>query len=70
MVRFEENKLVIEVQSHSQKDAVEKWITLQRELLFLMRWLENDKISKDFYTIPDLLDELLPDWEQAKKMAE
>jgi hypothetical protein len=70
MVRFEDEKLVIEISTHNRRDSVETWIALQKELLFLMRWIEDGCVGKDFYLMPDLLEELLPDFEQASKMIE
>jgi hypothetical protein len=70
MVRFEDEKLVIEIKTGTRRYAVEKWIALQRELLFLIRWVKDESTGEDFHLIPDFLDELLPEFEQAIKMIE
>ena len=68
MIRFEEEKLVIEIKTCSRAYAVETWLNLQKELLYIIRWMGQDNISNDFYVIPDFMDVLLPDFEQAIKM--
>lgn len=66
MVRFEQDRLVIEIDTHG--NPAEYWQDLQRGLLDLLRNTNADNITDDFYIIPDFLQELIPDWETAKKM--
>jgi hypothetical protein len=68
MVRFEDDKLVIELKAHSSKDALEKWMSLQFSICDVIRSVDCDDIHNTFYNIPDFLQELVPDWDVAKKM--
>ena len=68
MVRFEDDKLVIELKAHSSRDAMEKWMELQSSICDVIRSVDSDNIHDTFYNIPDFLRELIPDWDVAKKM--
>ena len=66
MVRFEENKLVIEIEN---SDPVEAWIELQQGLCDLIRFVNSDTLYPNtFYGVIDLVGELVPEHRQAKKM--
>jgi hypothetical protein len=68
MVRFEDDKLVIELKAQSASDAMEKWMELQYSICDVIRSVDCDNIHNTFYNIPDFLRELTPDWDVAKKM--
>ena len=70
MVRFEDKKLVIEIEVSNQRQAIEKWLNLNKELLYIMRWMNQDSISEHFYVIPDFVDNLLLDYEQVVGLVE
>jgi len=66
MVRFEEKKLVIEIETYN---PVEYWSDLQNSLLFSMRWTTDENINNNtFYRLPDFLIELQPDFDVIMKM--
>ncbi|MGM9817696.1 MAG: hypothetical protein ACI30B_01780 [Paludibacteraceae bacterium] len=67
MVRFEKDRLVIEIQTHGR--PVEYWMELQRGLLDMLRYTTQETlIEETFYTVPDFLRELMPDYETLAKM--
>lgn len=67
MVRFEKDRLVIEIQTHGS--PVEYWMELQRALLdMLSHTTQETLIEETFYTVPDFLRELMPDYETLAKM--
>lgn len=67
MVRFEKDRLVIEIQTHGS--PVEYWMELQRALLdMLSHTTQETLIEETFYTVPDFLRELMPDYEILAKM--
>lgn len=67
MVRFEKDRLVIEIQTHGR--TVEYWMELQRALLDMLRYTTQETlIEETFYTVPDFLQELMPDYETLAKM--
>ena len=68
MVRFEDKKLVIEIETHGKNGALEAWMDLQRSLCDIIRNTKDDTIYGTFHSIPDFIGNLLPDWEDAKKM--
>ena len=68
MVRFEEDKLVIEIPALCKNDALEKWMELQTSLCDIVRFAKDDTICDNLHISIDLLRELLPDLEDAKKM--
>lgn len=68
MVRFEDDKLVIELKTYSASGALEKWMELQSAVCNVIRNADSNNICDTFYAIPDFLEELIPDWDVAKKM--
>lgn len=67
MVRFEKSRLVIEIDTHGR--PVEYWMELQRALLdMLSHTTQETLIEETFYTVPDFLRELMPDYETLAKM--
>lgn len=67
MVRFEKDRLVIEIDTHGS--PVEYWMELQRALLdMLSHTTQETLIEETFYTVPDFLRELMPDYEILAKM--
>lgn len=67
MVRFEKDRLVIEIDTHGS--PVEYWMELQRALLdMLSHTTQETLIEETFYTVPDFLRELMPDYETLAKM--
>lgn len=67
MVRFEKDRLVIEIQTHGR--PVEYWMELQRALLdMLSHTTQENIIEETFYTVPDFLRELMPDYKTLAKM--
>lgn len=66
MIRFEKDKLVIEIESGFPSDT---WLELYGALIDLVRSLDADyPLGDRFYNIPILLDAMLPDSDQAKKL--
>lgn len=71
MVRFEDNKLIIEVQTFSRNEAVERWLDLHAGLCELLCFVRQDTIcDKTFFAVPDFLQELMPDWDDASRLAD
>lgn len=68
MVRFEDEKLVIEITTHTKQNALDTWMMLHSAFCDVMRNVNGDNICDTFCSIPDFLVELMPDWEDAKKM--
>ena len=69
MVRFEKDRYIIEVETLT--NPVENWQELMTGLYELIRNMPADEyVPPRFYAVMDFLCEALPDWEQAKKMAE
>jgi hypothetical protein len=66
MVRFEEDKMVIEIKT-CPYDA-EEWSTLVKALLDLMRNVDRDNIGNNFYAVCDLLIDMMPDYDTVIKM--
>lgn len=66
MVRFEKDKLVIEIKTVTPH---EDWLNLHASLCDIIRFVNRDTLIDDtFYSAVDLLGELIPDWETSKKM--
>ena len=66
MIRFEEKKLIIEIESH---DPACTWIEIQQSLCDIIRNVTQENIcDSTFYGAIDLLGALQPDWDDAKKM--
>jgi len=68
MVRFEDNKLVIELKAETTQDALDKWVMLHSAFCDLIRNVNDENICENFHNVTDFLEELMPDWEDAKKM--
>ena len=69
MLRFEKDRYIIEVETIM--NPVESWQELITGLYELIRSMPADEyIPTRFYAVMDFLCKTLPDWEQAKKMAE
>ena len=69
MVRFEDDKLVIELSAHSKADAIEQWAELQVALCDLLHNVSQENICDDsYYNVPKFMRELMPNWEVLKKM--
>jgi hypothetical protein len=66
MVRFEDDNVIISFSDGI--NGVEGWRELCCALIELMRNVNADTISNNFYVVCDFLEALIPDWEMAKKM--
>jgi len=66
MITFTSHSFIIEVETCTS--PIENWLMLQQSLHNLIRNVKNDNIQDDLYATIDFLSELLPDWEDAKKM--
>ena len=69
MVRFEPDKLVIEIKAFTVQQALDKWVGLHSALCDVIRNIDGESICDTFYNLPYFLEELMPDWDVAKKMA-
>lgn len=68
MVRFEKEKLVIEVSCYNPHDV---WLELHGSLCDLIRFVNKETLMGDsFGAAVDFLGELMPDRESAKSMPE
>lgn len=65
MVRFEKDRFVIEV--YTGINPVESWIELVKQLSTLLA-AHTDGSPNDFWQVADLFGDLMPDYEQAKRM--
>lgn len=71
MVRFEKDKLVIEIPAASRRDAIETWSDLHAGLCDVIYYMKQDTIiDETFFNLPLLLGEMLPGRDDIKKMAE
>jgi len=66
MVTFRENGFVIEVTTGST--PIETWMATHDQLLALLGDVDNDMRDGNYYYVIELLREMMPDWETAKKM--
>ncbi|WP_289160491.1 hypothetical protein [uncultured Parabacteroides sp.] len=67
MVRFEKNKFIIEVPTGG--NPVEDWLNTMRGVMNVLG-NENPEIQNEgYYHALWLLQNMLPEWEEAKKMA-
>lgn len=67
MVRFEKDKLVIEYTSGC--NAVEEWIGLQEELVYVFSIMNSNNVPKDgLWRLANLMEAMVPDFDTAKKM--
>lgn len=69
MVRFEKDRFIIEVKTGI--NPIENWLGTIQDLLSVLRAQDPDLANgeKHYFTFA-LLEEMLPEWEDAKKMAE
>jgi len=66
MVRFEDEKLVIEIVTHT---PAEDWLNIHTGICDVIRNVDSDLICNDsFYSVIDFMNSLVPDWEDAKRM--
>ena len=66
MVRFEDNRLIIEMSCFS---PIETWTELHGGLCSLISNLKSDTIDdQSFYIVANFLDSLMPEWDDVKKM--
>ena len=66
MVRFEDQKLVIEIACF---DPAETWIDLQKGLCDVVREVKQENHHDEtYYCVIDLIRELIPEFDDAKKM--
>ena len=67
MVRFEKDKLVIEYTSGC--NAVEEWIGLQEELVYVFSIMNSNNVPKDgLWRLANLMEAMVPDFDTATKM--
>lgn len=69
MVRFEEGRFIVEVKTGI--NPIENWLDTIQDLLSVLQSQDPDLINGEthYFTIA-LIKEMLPEWEDAKKMAE
>jgi len=69
MVRFEKDRFIIEVKTGI--NPIENWLDTIQDLLSVLRSQDPDLANGEthYFTLA-LLEEMLPEWEDAKKMAE
>lgn len=69
MVRFEDDRLVIEIPVTSRTQAIEAWSDLHTALCDMMYYITQDTISDDTYhNLPMLLGYMLPPWDDMIRM--
>lgn len=69
MVRFEEDRYVIEV--FTGADPVENWLELHKEIVYLISLVDQNNTPTDgLCYLPQLLGDMMPEWEIARRMAE
>ncbi len=64
-VKFQKDSFTIEIPSTA---PVEDWLDLQSSLCDLLRILEQDSITNNFFHTIVLMESLMPDLDTAKKM--
>lgn len=67
MVRFEKDRFIIEV--YTCTNPTENWIELVKQLSTLLA-AHDDGTPNDYWLVADLFGDLMPDYEQAKRMAQ
>lgn len=69
MVRFEKDRFIIEVKTGI--NPIENWLGTIQDLLSVLQSQDPDLANGEthYFTFA-LLEEMLPEWEDAKKMAE
>lgn len=65
MVKFEKDKFVIEVPTTS---PAEDWLELHDALCLVIRSLNHETIPENFWAVVNLLQDMMPDWQTAKKL--
>lgn len=67
MVTFKENSFVIEIPTGG--NPIEDWLWLHDELLDVLGDVDTDlTVGKKYSQVLELLRNMMPDWETAKKM--
>lgn len=66
MVTFKENSFTIEISIGT--DPIETWLETHDQLLALLGNVDNDLREDNYYYVVELLRQIMPDWETAKKM--
>jgi hypothetical protein len=66
MVRFEKDKLIIEIKTTTPH---EDWLSMHASLCDLLRFVNRDTLIEDSHdSAIDLLSNMVPDWETSTKM--
>lgn len=65
MVRFEKDRFIIEV--YTGINPVENWIELVKQLSMLLS-MHSEGTPNDLYYVADLFSDLMPNYDQAKRM--
>ena len=65
MVTFKKDSFVVEVKTHG--DPIEDWLKTINEMIDVLQ-AEDEQMSERRYRYLELMKELMPDWETAKKM--
>lgn len=61
---------MIELAAASRAEAVERWQGLHDALCDVLHGMTQQNLCDDtFHHLPDLLAELMPEWDDARKMA-
>ena len=69
MVRIEHDSYVIEV--HTGGNPVESWMKLNEEISYLISIVDQNNCPEDgFAYLPQLLGDMMPSWETARRMTE
>lgn len=68
MVRFEKDKFIVEVPTAG--NPTEDWLGTLNDLIDVLRSEDPDLRGESHYHTFWLLQQLLPEWEDAKKMVE
>ncbi len=69
MVRFENDKYTIEIQTGT--NPIESYLALQTEIAYVFSIIDQDTMPADgLFHLADLLMNMQPGWEVAKKMVE
>lgn len=69
MVRFDNDKLVIEIPAGNRRGAIEIWSELHSALCDVMYNITPDTMVDDtYFYLPMLLREMLPPWDDAVLM--
>ncbi len=71
MVRFEKDKLVIEIDASGPFGPLEEWVNLHDAMCDLIYFLDSERINdRTFFNIATLIRALVPDWGTVKKMCD